>query len=152
MLEPRALKVTYIDLDNSHSVQADLILERTREALKGLRGQPEQPAAIHPSRGVEPDNQQLLGTLSSTLAELVHAFPDHPATPHVALAIHKLMPQTAFIVQAKHEDKGITTTLIDVECSDPAKAKEAIEARTEIRMLRDFQGMQKMINPSPKAG
>lgn len=152
MLEPRALKVTYIDLDNSNSVDADLVIERTRAALSGMRGQPHQPATVQPSPGVEPADQPLIGTLAATLAEFAGMSPDHTALPVIALAIHKLRPVTAFIVQAKREEQGTSTTFIDVECDDPAKAKEAIEARTEIRMLRDFQGMQKVVNPSPKTG
>jgi hypothetical protein len=145
VLEPRTLKIQYIDIDDSYESQAQQFAEKVRQLLVQTRSRGEQPKTIHPAPGVEPQDQAVLGALCATITEIALHHDHEASLKSLALAIYRLRPKTAFIIKAIAEEDGTNTQFIDPPCTTPGEARAAIENSQEIRMLRDFQTLSSMM-------
>ena len=151
VLEPRTLTIQYIDIDDSYEPHAQQFTAKVRQLLVQTRSRTEQPKTIHPTPGVEPQDQAVLGALCATIAEIALHHDNEASLKSLALAIYRLRPKTAFVIKSVEEEGGTNTQFIDPPCTTPNEALAAIENSHEIRMLRDFQtlsSMMKGIKPS----
>lgn len=150
-LEPRKLRLVTVDIDDAHEDKAKQIFAFIRRTVVNTRRRPdlEKALVLRPISGVEPEMQQIFGAMSAMFCELALAEPHSDkleAALPVALALYRMRPTTAFYIQCHRAPEGTRTEYHPVSCDGPDTAQAAIEDRPEIKMLRDFQSMQDLLN------